>query len=59
MTPKSVNGPDRFHRIGVNATTDTIELTAPNSNVWDVPTVGVLVSGPVPVVKTSTSCWMR
>ena len=36
-----------------------INATAPNNNVWAVPTVGVLVSGPVPVVKTSMSCWMR
>jgi hypothetical protein len=43
----------------VNATTETSEYTAPNSSVVDVPTVGVLVSGPVPVVKTSMSCWMR
>ena len=25
VTPKNVKGPARFHRIGVNATTDTIE----------------------------------
>ena len=31
----------------------------PNTSVWDVPTVGVFVSGPVPVVKMSMSCWMR
>ena len=59
VKPRIVNGPDRFHRIGANDTTDTIELTAPNSSVWDVWIVGVLVCGPVPVVKTSISCWMR
>jgi hypothetical protein len=59
VKPKIVNGPARPHRIGVNDTTETIEVTAPNTSVWDVPTVGVFVSGPVPVVKMSTSCWMR
>jgi hypothetical protein len=43
----------------VKDTTETIEVTAPNTSVCDVPTVGVLVSGPVPVVKMSMSCWMR
>ena len=37
----------------------TMAKTVPNTSVWAVPTVGVLVSGPVPVVKMSMSCWMR
>ena len=54
-----MSGPDSRHRIGVNATTDTNELIAPNSSVAEVPTVGVLVPCPVQPVKESISSWMR
>jgi hypothetical protein len=50
------SGPDRLHRIGVNSTTDTIAKTVPNTRVWAVLTLKVLVSGPVPVVNMSMSC---
>ena len=56
VTPKRVSGPDSPHRIGVNATTDTIELMHPKSSVVVVPTVGVLVPWPVQVVKESMAC---
>ena len=59
VKPNTFRGPDRPHRIGVNAATDTIELMPPNSSVVEVPTVGVLVPCPVPVVKESISSWMR
>lgn len=59
VMPTIVSGPARRHRIGVNDTTETIDVTDPNISVWAVPTVGVFVSGPVPVVKISMSCWMR
>ena len=59
VTPKTVSGPASPHRIGVNETTLTMAKTVPNTSVWDVPTIGVLVPSPVPVVKASMSCWMR
>ena len=59
VRPKMGSGPDRLHRIGVNSTTDTMAKTVPNNRVWAVLTVDVFVSGPVPVVNMSMSCWMR
>ena len=43
----------------MNETAETMAKTVPNTSVWAVPTVGVLVSGPVPVVDMSMSCWIR
>ena len=51
--------PESFHRIAVKETTDTTAWTAPNSNVEFVPLDGMLGVAPTPVVKMSTSCWMR
>ena len=59
VTPNSVNGPDRFHRIAVKEIIVTIELTAPNSSVEPVVLFGLLGVGPTPVVKMSMSYWMR
>ena len=59
VTPNSVTGPDSPHRIGTNDTTLATESMAPNTSMLDEPTMGVLGLAPTPVVKTSTSCWMR
>ena len=59
VTPKTVTSNDRFHRIGMKATTVETEEMAPNNSIAPVPTVGEFGEPPVPVVKISTSAWMR
>ena len=59
VTPNTPSSPDRFHRIGVKATTDTIALMAPNSRVLAASTVGALGPVPVAAVKASISSWIR
>jgi hypothetical protein len=59
VTPKSVSGPDRFHRIIANEPTDTTASTAPNSSVAPEVLFGVFGCPWTPAVKMSTSSWMR
>ena len=59
VMPNSVTGPDNPHRIGMKATTVHTDEIAPNNRIEPVPMVGVLGEAPTPVVKTSTSCWIR
>ena len=59
VIPKKISSPERLHRIGVNATTDTMELIAPNGRVAIVPSDGTFGPWPVNAVNASISSWMR
>ena len=45
--------------MGMNARTVVTDEMAPKSRVEPVPLVGVFGVPPTPVVKMSTSCWIR